>query len=471
MIRNKKIKVFGILLFMFVLCITVTSINAASLSISASATSVTVGSSATVYVTGNDLIGRVNISSSNSNVASVSTGSLWVEGSTSFKVTAKTVGSATITISPVSVANGKGEDVSVSSRTVTIYVKAPYVDTRSKNNNLASLSIEGYNLEFNKDNTSYSLDVGYDVEKLNIDTTLEDSKASVKIEGNENLAPGENIIKIIVTAENTVQKVYEIKVNKAKNPNDVNAFLKTLTISNATMKNQFEKEKYEYLCEDITADVKNLDISYETEVEGAKVEVLGNEELSIGVNHITVKVTSKDESEKKEYNILVYKSEKIAALTQVENKTTKEKIVSWVRENKITVLCLVVILILIIVVVLLIIKNRKNHSNDSNLYEESEVRRHRRNALREENESNYEALEKEQNVAEEYDNVLAEHENAEETFEKLSSIENSTEDEKSEFDIDKKIKELNELDDINEIEEGIQDIKEDLDNDEKNDIE
>ena len=105
MIRNKKIKVFGILLFMFVLCITVTSINAASLSISASATSVTVGSSATVYVTGNDLIGRVNISSSNSNVASVSTGSLWVEGSTSFKVTAKTVGSATITISPVSVAN------------------------------------------------------------------------------------------------------------------------------------------------------------------------------------------------------------------------------------------------------------------------------------------------------------------------------------------------------------------------------
>lgn len=75
--------------------------------------------------------------------------------------------------------------------------------------------------------------------------------------------------------------------------------MKTLTISNATMKNQFEKEKYEYLCEDITADVKNLDISYETEVEGAKVEVLGNEELSIGVNHITVKVTSKDESEKK----------------------------------------------------------------------------------------------------------------------------------------------------------------------------
>ena len=439
MIRNKKIKVFGILLFMFVLCITVTSINAASLSISASATSVTVGSSATVYVTGNDLIGRVNISSSNSNVASVSTGSLWVEGSTSFKVTAKTVGSATITITPVSVANGKGEDVSVSSRTVTIYVKAPYVDTRSKNNNLASLSIEGYNLEFNKDNTSYSLDVGYDVEKLNIDTTLEDSKASVKIEGNENLASGENIIKIIVTAENTVQKVYEIKVN---------AFLKTLTISNATMKNEFEKEKYEYLCEDITADVKNLDISYETEVEGAKVEVLGNEELNIGVNHITVKVTSKDESEKKEYNILVYKSEKIAALTQVENKTTKEKIVSWVRENKITVLCLAVILILIIVIVLLIIKNRKNHSNDSNLYEESEVRRHRRSALREENEGN-----------------------DEETFEKISSIEESAEDEEKEADIDKKIKELNNLDDINEIEEEIQDIKEDLDGNEKNDIE
>ena len=448
MIRNEKIKVFGILLFMFVLCITVTSINAASLSISASATSVTVGSSATVYVTGNDLIGRVNISSSNSNVASVSTGSLWVEGSTSFKVTAKTVGSATITITPVSVANGKGEDVSVSSRTVTIYVKAPYVDTRSKNNNLASLSIEGYNLEFNKDNTSYSLDVGYDVEKLNIDTTLEDSKASVKIEGNENLAPGENIVKIIVTAENTVQKVYEIKVNKAKNPNDVNAFLKTLTISNATMKNEFEKEKYEYLCEDITADVKNLDISYETEVEGAKVEVLGNEELNIGVNHITVKVTSKDESEKKEYNILVYKSEKIAALTQVENKTTKEKIVSWVRENKITVLCLAVILILIIVIVLFIIKNRKNHSNDSNLYEESEVRRHRRSALREENEGN-----------------------DEETFEKISSIEESAEDEEKEADIDKKIKELNNLDDINEIEEEIQDIKEDLDDNEKNDIE
>ena len=47
----------------------------------------------------------------------------------------------------------------------------------------------------------------------------------------------------------------------------------------------------------------------------------------------------------------------------------------------------------------------------------------------------------------------------------------SAEDEEKEADIDKKIKELNNLDDINEIEEEIQDIKEDLNDNEKNDIE
>ena len=61
----------------------------------------------------------------------------------------------------------------------------------------------------------YSIEVGMDVEKLEIITTTEDPNAEVVIKGNEKLVEGENTITITVTSSNGESKqVYNILVNK-----------------------------------------------------------------------------------------------------------------------------------------------------------------------------------------------------------------------------------------------------------------
>lgn len=61
----------------------------------------------------------------------------------------------------------------------------------------------------------YSIEVGIDVEKLEIITTTEDPNAEVVIKGNEKLVEGENTITITVTSSDGESKqVYNILVNK-----------------------------------------------------------------------------------------------------------------------------------------------------------------------------------------------------------------------------------------------------------------
>lgn len=371
---NRIKKIFLISFILLTAVFTLNSIDASSIGITAGYTSLTVGNSTTITVTGNDAIGRVNISSSNSNIVSVSTGSLWVEGSASFKVTAKAVGNATITITPVDMATASGNTASVGAKSITIYSNAVYVDTRNTNNNLATLTVEGHELNFDKNNTNYTLDVDFNIDELKIDASAEDYRASVKVESNTGLVPGENVVKVICTAENESQKVYEIKVNKAKNPEDVNAFLKSLDVKNSKLKNEFSKEKFEYLLEDVDGSIEKLDLELITEIEGVKTEISGNDKLEIGFNHIIIKVISKDESTVKEYHLYVYKTEEILSLVNVEEDK------SFFEKNKVLCLCLLVIAILIVVIIILVIKNLKYSKNMLNAPAEEKVenRRHRR---------------------------------------------------------------------------------------------
>lgn len=355
-----SIKKASIIFFLFAFILVSGSlVNASSISISASATSITVGNSATLTISGNDAIGKVNITSSNSNVVSVSSGSLWIEGSSSVRLTAKSVGTATITITPIDMATGSGSTASVAAKSITIYSNAVYVDTRSKNNYLQSLEVEGYTIEFNRDTEDYTIDIPYTQDSLNVNAVPEDSKSNVEVTANNALMTGENITRITVTAENGSKKEYRIKVIRAKDPKDVNADLKNLIISNANMKDEFSKDIVEYILDDLTMETNRLLIKVEPEIEGAKVEITGNEELKFGLNHIIIKVTSKDESVIKEYNIYVYKKNEINPLIELENMSSKQKFVKWVKENKLLVLCFGVILILIIVIIILIVKNIK----------------------------------------------------------------------------------------------------------------
>lgn len=86
----------------------------------------------------------------------------------------------------------------------------------SNNNYLSNIIVNDYSLnkEFTKDNSTYFVTVGNDVNSLNITTEKEEVSSTVSIYGNKNLSVGKNKILICVTAENGNVRIYRIYVTK-----------------------------------------------------------------------------------------------------------------------------------------------------------------------------------------------------------------------------------------------------------------
>lgn len=104
---------------------------------------------------------------------------------------------------------------------------------KNSDNNLKSLSVEGATLtpEFNKDTLEYSVDLSSDTTKINIIAEKNDSKASIKGNGEIEVAEGPNKLEIVVTAENGSTKTYVINAIVAeKNPINVRVGGKKFTV-------------------------------------------------------------------------------------------------------------------------------------------------------------------------------------------------------------------------------------------------
>jgi len=82
----------------------------------------------------------------------------------------------------------------------------------SDDNNLSSLNIEGFDLNFDSSVTEYSVSVPNDTKKVKIGATANDGNASVSGIGDYDVKEGNNEIKIVVTAENGDTKTYKINV-------------------------------------------------------------------------------------------------------------------------------------------------------------------------------------------------------------------------------------------------------------------
>ena len=87
-------------------------------------------------------------------------------------------------------------------------------DGRSDNAFLYSLSIEPGTLEpeFSPYTTTYSAQVDEDVKKITVNATADDRNADVSVWGSNDLAPGENLVQVAVTAENGDVRYYDIHV-------------------------------------------------------------------------------------------------------------------------------------------------------------------------------------------------------------------------------------------------------------------
>lgn len=84
----------------------------------------------------------------------------------------------------------------------------------SGDNSIKTLTIKNHDIKFDKNVFEYELSVKSNVKSLDLNIELNNSNATYEVIGNESFVPGENIVKIVVTAENKKQQTYTIKVNK-----------------------------------------------------------------------------------------------------------------------------------------------------------------------------------------------------------------------------------------------------------------
>ncbi len=84
----------------------------------------------------------------------------------------------------------------------------------SANNSIKSLKIKNYDISFNSNNNNYYVEVKNDVNTLNLDIVLSDSKAKYEIKNNSNFDKPINVVTISVTSESGSTKDYKINVLK-----------------------------------------------------------------------------------------------------------------------------------------------------------------------------------------------------------------------------------------------------------------
>ena len=383
--KNVKKILFLILLF-FVILFYNTIVNAASFSASASKTTLTKGSTATVTITASDCAGKFSITSSDSNVVSISSSSEWVEsGSKSITITAKKEGSAKITVKAADVSDSSANVVS-GSKSISITVK----DTTSNNNSNSNSNNSNNNNNNNNNNNptpaeptfTSTNETVYAKSKANIRSSYSTSSTKVG-----SLSEGDSVTRIGIgnngwskityngqtayvstslltktkpeennknneTTDNTTDNSEE---NNDK-PEETILQLDELKIENYDLTPEFSKDIYEYKV-NIDEDIGKLNIEPISNDKDITIEVKGNENLKIGDNLITITL-KKDGVEEKVYNITVTKKEnvKVETVTKINQDLLNQEIEQINRNLKIRqwtirgIIIFVTILIIIIVI-------------------------------------------------------------------------------------------------------------------------
>ncbi len=248
----KKIKV--ILISLFCLLVLPETVFAASGKINVSGTStVVVGNNVTVTVTlsSSTLIGSWEMSlnydknylqlrsaTSESNGIRMAASTATGVKSKSYTFTFKTLkkGSTSVSVGGyLAYAYADLSEISLSSnsKTINIITQAELEASYSKNNNLASLGIDGFTLtpEFNANTLEYSVIVPENTKNVNITASVQDRKASVTGVGVQQVNQGNNKFLVTVKAENGSEKTYTINVDvKDENPIEVTIKDKKYTV-------------------------------------------------------------------------------------------------------------------------------------------------------------------------------------------------------------------------------------------------
>lgn len=337
---NNRIKKIIAIIIIIILALGYLTINssAASFSITSGISEINVGDSYTISISAKGLTGRFNITHS-SNV-SVNLDSIWVENGSAegtIKVTAKSEGKATVTLTPdeefgVSDSNGL---VSLSAKTDTVTVKAKSSSGNSSSGNSNSGSSE--NTKPSAPSFTSVNETVYATDSLNVRSSpsISGSIIGSLSEGDSatRTGIGDGWSKVVLNngtkgyvsssyLDTTKPKTTENDKKEDEEEKSNTKNLKSLTVENYKLEPEFDPEVTEYNLT-VGTDVEKLEVSAVPQDENSKVEITGNTDLLLGENTINIKVTAEDETVKI-YKINVSKIEEVSlqlSKLEIENYT------------------------------------------------------------------------------------------------------------------------------------------------------
>jgi hypothetical protein len=135
--------------------------------------------------------------------------------------------------------------------------------------------------------------------EVDVEVTTIDENATVEITGNTDLVPGDNVIEIVVTAQDgETTRTYTITF-RTKGLSG-NANLKTLNVGGLSIDLNADNASVT-----LAAGSKSVAVIASTEDSAATVKVTGNKGLTTGSNTVTVQVTAPDGKTVKQYLVTV----------------------------------------------------------------------------------------------------------------------------------------------------------------------
>lgn len=172
-------------------------------------------------------------------------------------------------------------------------------EPKSNDVSLKKVTIDDENIGIS-DSMSYSTTK----ESASIYVVASDDKATTEYNSSVELAIGDNIIDIKVTAENGDVKEYKLNIIREKVLSN-NKNIKIIIDGEEVVFDSFKSEII-YL----SNGKDKIDIKYELEDKNAKAEIIGNKNLKVGKNEVIVKVTAEN-GEEQDYTIMIDKYGKI----------------------------------------------------------------------------------------------------------------------------------------------------------------
>lgn len=273
--------------------------------------------------------------------------------------------------------------------------ETPTTSSKSSDAILKSLKIGDWPVTV-QDKVDITVDSSY--EKLTINAVPKDSKATLSGNGvgAVDLEEGTNNFKIIVKAEDGTTKEYKIVIrrkaattapssppnvieeekeeSKAEEKTDEEAEefgLSNLVITGIKLNPTFDINVFEYTAE-FSEDTDILEIITKASSEDATVEVVGNTNLKIGENLITVMVKSADGETTKTYQITATKNEPVVETSATANDTLMNTVVSGIENNlevkkklgRIGLIAVAAIIAVILLGIIVIMNTKKKEDND-----------------------------------------------------------------------------------------------------------